>query len=60
MLDGLNPDSIAVPGPDAYIVIHGKGFTPESVVSWDEDICPCEFVNELRVLVTTYSVPTET
>ena len=52
-LDGLNPDSMAVPGPDAYVILHGEGFTPESVVIWDEDEMPAEFVNKgkLRLLV---------
>jgi hypothetical protein len=58
VLEGLNPDSLAVQGPSAYIVLHGTGFTEESVVIWDEDEMPAEYVNpgKLRLFVVP---PTE-
>ena len=68
-IDGLNPDFMEVPGPSAYIVIHGTGYTEKSVVLWDAGLdtveMPCEFVNEgkLRLMVTNpggeYELPAE-
>jgi hypothetical protein len=60
-LSYLLPDFIEVPGPDAYVILNGEGFTPEAVVSWDLEAVPCEFVDDsnLKVFVTTYTFPVE-
>jgi IPT/TIG domain len=49
VLDGLNPASLPVPGPDAWIVVHGSGFFPGSVIVWNDQDVETEYVNEGEV-----------
>ena len=61
VLDGLNPDSMEIPAADAWIVLHGTGFTADSLVIWDEDERKPDYVNpgKVRVLVTPPEEPGE-
>jgi hypothetical protein len=58
VLISLEPESLAVPGPDSEVVITGTGFTQESIIVWNHGDELTEFVNEteLKTLVKPSTV----
>lgn len=53
-IDGLNPSTASVPGPDQWIVVHGSGYNDKSVIVWNGQDVQTEYVNEgkLRTLIS--------
>jgi hypothetical protein len=51
-LDGLNPSSAPVPGPDVLVVVHGSGFTEESVINWNNQDVATVFESETKLNTT--------
>ena len=57
-ISGLNPSTLPVPGPDAWIVVHGSGFQLYSIINWNGQDVETEYVNpgKLRTLISMTSV----
>lgn len=51
-IEGLNPDTAVVPGPDQLVVVHGVGFTPESIIVWNDQDVATVFEKENKVNTT--------
>lgn len=60
-IEGLNPDSASVPGPDFYLEVNGAGFQMFSIINWNGGDEPTEFVNpgKLRTLVKPSTIEAE-
>ena len=58
VLIGLNPDTLPVPGPDYWIVVHGQHFNADSKIVWNGQDVETEYVNEgkLRTLISMTAV----
>jgi hypothetical protein len=52
VLLGLNPDNAPVPGPDQLVVVHGTGFTLESIIVWNNQDVFTVFEREDKINTT--------
>jgi hypothetical protein len=52
VLEGLNPDTAPVPGPDIKVVIHGQNFTDKSIIVWNGQDVVTVFEKENKVNTT--------
>lgn len=48
-IDGLNPAELEVPGPDYQVVVHGTGYTAESIINWNGGDEVTEFVSDIKL-----------
>jgi hypothetical protein len=58
ILHGLDPSTLPVPGPDAWIVAQGEGFGEESIIVWNDQDVGTEYLSpgELRTLIQMTAV----
>lgn len=48
-LQGLNPSEVAIGDPDTLVVVHGTGFTPDSVITVSGEDIPTNYESPTKV-----------